>query len=90
MSKTPHLSFGLGPPEIVERVARLLGGAELAAEIPAHLGHAEHRLGRDIPLVRHERGHDVDRTRALLDRLPRLSPLAFMQPNTYSARAEVG
>ena len=84
-----HFGFGLGAPEIVERACRLLGGAELAAQISANLRHAQHGFGRDVAVIGQERCDDVDRTGALFDRLARFA-IGFQQPKTYSARAEVG
>jgi len=67
--KTPHFGFRLGASEIVERACRLLGSAELPAQISANLRHAKDGFGGDVAVIGHERGDDVDRARALFDRL---------------------
>src|SRR3982074_2185600 len=71
--EAPYFGFPLRTPEIVERVGRRLGIAELRAEISLHLRHAQHGLGRNVAVIGNDRGDDVDRAGALLDRLPRLA-----------------
>src|SRR5438105_324432 len=58
--EAPHLGFGLGSPELLERARRLLGRAKLAAQIAPNLRHAQNRFGRDIALIGHERCDHVD------------------------------
>src|SRR5205085_8076571 len=45
--ETSHFGFGLGAPELIECACRLLGSAELSAQIAANLRHAEDGFGRD-------------------------------------------
>src|SRR3954452_6700 len=72
-SETPHLGFRLRSPQIIHGRVRLLRGAELDAEIAADLGHAERGFCGNVALIGYDRGHHVDRTGTLLDRLPALA-----------------
>ena len=90
VSETSHFRFGLRAPEIVERACRLLGRAELPAQISPDLRHAEHGFGRDVARhrARSEATTSIEQEHCSI--ACRVSPLAFRQPNTYSARADVG
>ena len=87
--RNTYFGFGLGAPEIVEGTRGLFGGAELAAEVSPDLRHAQHGFGRDVAVIRHQRCDDsIEQEHCSI--ACRVSPFAFRQPNTYSARAEVG
>ncbi len=57
-----------------------------AAHISPDLRHAEHRFGGDIALIGHERSDNIDRTGALLDRLPRLAIRLQATEYVFNAR----
>src|SRR4051812_42731055 len=69
-SETPHFGFRLSASQIVQRAIGLFGRAKLTAEISPYLGHAQHRFGRNVPVVGQQRGKDVDRAGTLIDGLP--------------------
>ena len=50
--EAPDLGFSLRTPEIVKGTLGLFGRAELRAEISSDLGHAQHRLGGDVAVIR--------------------------------------
>jgi hypothetical protein len=59
--------------QIIDRARRLLGSAELSAEVSTYLRHAQDRFGCDVAFVGQQRRYDVDRAGALIDRLPCLA-----------------
>ena len=65
---------------------RLFGRAELPAKISPDLRHAQHGFRRDIAFIGHQRRDNVDRTGALLDRLPRLAVRLQAAENVFGTR----
>src|SRR6267142_3688944 len=69
-SETSHFRFRLGSSQVVERGVGLLRRAELSAKISLYLRHAQHGFGRNVPVIGQQGSDNIDRTGALLDRLP--------------------
>ena len=70
-SEAPDFGLRLSLAQLAHDLVRLRH-AELLAEItPGALAHLQHRLSRFVAVVRKDRGDDVDRARASLQRLPR-------------------